>query len=158
MSYDGLDRLIGTNAPNLWGQASYSYDVLDNLRTSQISGRSNTHNYDLSGSNRLLSINNNGNLINYGYDNQGNITQRGNQAFRFDLANRITSALGKASYRYDGLGHRSKINFADGSTRLQIYSPAGQLLFANQSASSTGPARRTWYIYLRQNLIAEVNQ
>jgi hypothetical protein len=92
MSYDGLDRLTSANAPNLWGMASYTYDALDNLRSSAVGTRSSNHTYDLGGTNRLLSISTNGSVSNYLYDAQGNITQRGAQGFKFDLANRMSSA------------------------------------------------------------------
>ena len=158
MSYDGLDRLTSANAPNLWGMASYTYDALDNLRSSAVGTRSSNHTYDLGGTNRLLSISTNGSVSNYLYDAQGNITQRGAQGFKFDLANRMSSATGKASYSYDGMGHRTKMLASDGSTRLQIYSQAGQLWYATQSATGGKPASTTNYIYLHRGLIAEVNQ
>ena len=53
-------RLCGltTAAPALWGTATYSYDILDNLRTSNIgtgtASRSSTHPYH--GQNRIASI------------------------------------------------------------------------------------------------------
>ena len=48
MTYDGLDRLKTVTAPNLWGTATYGYDVLDNLIsttiTAGISARNTLHN------------------------------------------------------------------------------------------------------------------
>ena len=32
MGYDGLDRLTAANSPGVWGNASYGYDALDNIR------------------------------------------------------------------------------------------------------------------------------
>ena len=43
MGYDGLDRLTTANSPGVWGSASYSYDALDNIRTSMVGGRSSVH-------------------------------------------------------------------------------------------------------------------
>jgi YD repeat-containing protein len=158
MSYDGLDRLTSANAPGLWDMAAYTYDALDNLRSSAVGTRRSNHTYDLGGTNRLLSISTNDSVSNYLYDAQGNITQRGAQGFKFDLANRMSSATGKASYSYDGMGHRTKMLASDGSTRLQIYSQGGQLWYATQSAIGSKPASTTNYIYLNNGLIAEVNQ
>jgi YD repeat-containing protein len=158
MSYDDLDRLISANALKLWGMASYTYDALDNIRTSAVGSRNSTHNYDLTGSNRLLSISSNGGTTNYSYDVLGNITGRGAQGFVFDRGNRMSAATGKASYSYDGLGHRTRVIGTDGSRRLQLYSPAGQLLYATQNAIGGKPASTTNYIYLHHGLIAEVNQ
>jgi hypothetical protein len=45
----------------------------------------------------------------YGYDSQGNITSRGAQTYVFDLANRMTAALGRATYVYDGLGRHVSV-------------------------------------------------
>ena len=157
MSYDGLDRMTSANAPNLWGMASYSYDALDNIRTSAVGSRNSTHNYDIGGSNRLLNINTNGVTTNYSYDVLGNITGRGNQGFTFDRGNRLSSASGKASYVYDGLGHRTKILPTTGGTRLQIYSQSGQLLYGTETLSGKTPTS-TNYIYLHRGMIAEVNQ
>jgi RHS repeat-associated protein len=88
----------------------------------------------------------------YGYDANGNLTQRGTQGFVFDIGNRLTSAPGKASYAYDGHGRRTAAWHADGSSRLQAYSQAGQLLYASHSTQGV-----TRYVYLGPKLIAEVN-
>jgi len=89
------------------------------------------------------------------YDVQGNVSQRGSQAFVFDEANRLTAATNKASYRYDGLGRRTVINAADGSTSVQFYSSAGQILYSTIVGGSSGSGSATRYIYLAQRLIAE---
>jgi len=49
MQYDGQDRLTNTYAPNQWWiNASTSYDVLDNIRTSTVGNRKHTYVYDAS--------------------------------------------------------------------------------------------------------------
>ena len=40
MTYDNLDRLRTVGAPALWGSAAYSYDALDNLTATTITGGS----------------------------------------------------------------------------------------------------------------------
>ncbi|MDO8653460.1 MAG: hypothetical protein Q7R66_14835 [Undibacterium sp.] len=159
MMYDNLDRLTNANAPGMWGVASYTYDVLDNIRTSNIGSRTNLHNYDAT-KNRLTSITSNFSTYNLSYnsyDSQGNITLRGSQAFIFDQGNRLKSATGKASYIYDGLGHRVQVDSADSSKLIQIYTPAGQLLYTKQSGGST-QTKEIKYIYLNRHVIAEVSK
>ena len=72
----------------------------------------------------------------------------------FDKGNRLTAATGKASYGYDGLGHRVKTINADGSTQVSLYTQGGQLLFTNKVGGSN--AGKTSYIYLDRHQIAEV--
>ena len=70
----------------------------------------------------------------------------------FDQGNRMRSATGKATYGYDGLGHRMTVVGTDGVNRVQVYSQGGQLLYI---APSGGTA--TKYIYLHNHVLAEVN-
>jgi RHS repeat-associated protein len=149
LGYDGLDRLTVANGP--WGAGSYSYDGLDNIRTSVIGARSLSHGYD--GSNRLVSLSGSQNLS-LGYDANGNVTQRGAQSFGFDIGNRLAWAASKASYGYDGHGRRTLVNYVDGSWKMQMYGgngAAGQLLYGHHSSQGG-----TKHIYLGQRLIAEV--
>jgi YD repeat-containing protein len=110
------------------------------------------HNIDYT-TNRLASITNGPANFNfsYGYDAQGNITNRGAQTYQFDLANRMTAAPGRATYVYDGLGRRVSVVGTDGVNRIQVYSQAGQLLYVAPSGGSG-----TKYIYLHNHQIAEV--
>ena len=158
MGYDNLDRLTSVSAPNVWGNATYAYDVLDNLTGSTIGSRTNLYNYD-SNKNRLDSFSSNVSGFNYtyAYDGQGNIAQRGSQLFSFDQGNRLSAATGKASYAYDGLGHRTKITSANGTIQVQVYTPAGQLLYSSQTGGPN-PAKTIRYIYLNRHLIAEVSK
>jgi RHS repeat-associated protein len=134
----------------VWGSASYAYDALDNLRVSNVGGRSSTHNYDAR--NRLESINTNGAYTGYAYDPQGNVTGRGTQGFYFDQGNRLQLAPGIANYTYDGLGMRSIAAGANGNTSLYFYSQAGQLLYHERQP---GWQASTRYIHLGSKLIAE---
>ena len=138
MSYDGLDRLKTVGAPNLWGTAAYTYDALDNIIASSVSNGQNarylTHTINY-GTNRLTSITNGPASFSfaYDYDGQGNIIKRGTQQFTFDLDNRLTSAPGRATYVYDGLGRRVSVVGTDSVNRIQVYSQAGQLLYTAPS-------------------------
>jgi RHS repeat-associated protein len=156
MVYDNLDRLTSVSAPNLWGTASYGYDALDNLTsmtlTGGISARSTIHNINPA-TNRLDSITNGppGYNFTYSYDSQGNVKQRNAQVYVFDMANRMKSATGKATYKYDGFGHRVSVVGSDGVNRVQVYSQGGHLLYI---APSGGTA--TKYVYLHNHILAEV--
>ena len=150
MGYDGLDRLI--NANGLWGSGQYGYDGLDNLRSSRVGDRILDHHLDAS--NRLSSLSGSQNLS-FGYDPNGNITQRGGQAYSFDIANRLRVAHGHGVYDYDGHGRRGWVVWTNGSTQLNAYTgtgAAGRLMFSNHSTKGG-----TRYVYLGDKLIAEHN-
>ncbi len=155
MTYDELERLSLVNAPSMWGAASYVYDELDNLTSSTLTTgttqRSMTHNY-ASDTQRLMSISGTAGFgVNYGYDGQGNVTQRGSQLYVFDQANRMKQATGKATYIYDGWGRRTSVVGTDNVNRVQMYALDGKLMI---SGPTTGI--KTKFIYLHNHLIAEV--
>lgn len=158
MGYDELDRLKTVSAPAMWGNAAYTYDALDNLTATSIgsgaTARSTVHTINPT-TNRIDSITNGPATYNFSYlyDAQGNITKRGTQSYVFDQGNRLRSAAGRASYAYDGLGHRFSVVGTDGVNRIQVYSQDGQLLYVAPSGG-TG----THYIYLHKHQIAEVLQ
>ena len=151
--YDGLDRLRAANAPSLWGSGSYTYDALDNIRTSVVGARSSIHNYDAS--NRLEWINTNGAYSGYAYDAQGNITGRGTTGFYFDQANRMVWEGGSSWNLYDGLGRRVFNGTTGGVYKQYMYSQSGRMLF---SLLQQGMVNRfTRHVYLGGKLIAEVD-
>jgi YD repeat-containing protein len=147
MTYDGLNRLWTANG-SIWGTGTYTYDVQDNTRRSIVGARSATHGYD--GNNRLSSVSGSGVNLSYGYDANGNINNRSGQVYAFDLGNRMTSAPGKSSYAYDGEGRRVFISNSDGTSQVQVYDHAGQLLYAT---SAGGTPSSTKFIYLGAKLI-----
>jgi RHS repeat-associated protein len=161
MDYDDLDRLVHVLAPSSWGDAWYTYDSLDNLTSTKLTGgattRNTIHTFDPV-TNTLKGIFNRASngasfSYDYDYDAQGNIKWRGSQSYTFDQGNRMTSAVGKATYRYDGLGRRVSVVGTDGVNRVQVYSQDGQLLYVKASNSATP----TKYVYLHKHVLAEVN-
>ncbi len=149
MGYDGLDRLTAANGS--WGAGIYTYDTLDNLRSSTVGGRSLTHNIDAN--NRLSSLTGS-QSISIGYDLNGNVTSRGGQTFNFDMGNRMQSAPGKVNLHiYDGHGRRSQSAMTDGTSRLYAYGMQGKLLFSHRSDQG-----HTRYVYLGDKLIAETQE
>ena len=159
MTYDDLDRLTVTASAATFGTVTNSYDTLDNLTgvtvTQGPTARSTTHNFNPA-TNRLTSISSATGAYNlaYGYDSLGNITTRGSRGFVFDQGNRMKSALGTATYGYDGLGHRVSTVGLDGVNRVSVYTQGGQLLYLR--STSVPLATGTKYIYLGRHQVAEV--
>ncbi len=156
MSYDGLDRLTQTTAPNQWWiSATTTYDPLDNIRTNQVGNTAsflNTYTYDPA----TWHLTNLTGHVNWtlGYDAHGNVTGKGagNAAYVFDAADRLQSVTGKESYRYDGYGRRVKVTrTSDGKTDYPIYTMGGQLLTEDDQRSNT----RTDYVSLNGSLVAK---
>lgn len=152
MTYDGLDRLLTANAPGIWGNASYTYDAQDNLRTAAVGARNCAYAYDAQ--NRLTGLTGCSTpASSYGYDPRGNVIQRGAQAYTYDRANRMTAATGKESYRYDGHGRRVLMKKATGGARTyQVYSRDGDLLFGYEPAAG----KTTRYVSVNGSLVARV--
>jgi len=144
MVYDDLDRLSSASAPNVWGSATYKYDPVDNLRVANVGTRNTT--ISVNANNQVNTVAINGANTSYIFDTRGNLKSKGTQNFGFDLGNRLISSPG-GNYAYDGLGRRTKIASSDSSTRIQVYSQAGQLLWAT-STGGPRPTSTTAYIYL----------
>jgi len=145
MVYDDLDRLSSASAPNVWGSATYKYDPVDNLRVANVGTRNTT--ISVNANNQVNTVAINGANTSYIFDTRGNLKSKGTQTFGFDLGNRLTTSSLGGNYAYDGLGRRTKIASSDSSTRIQVYSQAGQLLWAT-STGGPRPTSTTAYIYL----------
>ena len=156
MSYDALDRLVQTTS-NMFGTASYGYDVLDNLNTVHVSGgsqaRNHTYAYDPA-TRRLSQVKNTvgGAVVaNLTYDVQGNLASKGGQAYQFDLGNRLRSVPGQETgYEYDGHGRRVFAQTVGSGQVLSQYGNDGKLLYQNDARHG----RRTDYVYLGNRLVA----
>jgi len=158
MTYDAVDRLqtATANGAGMWGTATYSVDGLGNMRevtvTSGANARHTVLNYDAA-TNRVTSISGSS-ALNFGYDSQGNLSTRGSAGYVFDQGNRLSSATGKASYVYDGWGHRVKEAKVDGTNVIQVYSRDGQLLYGSSAVGAATPVESR-YVYLKGHLLAE---
>lgn len=176
LGYDDRDRLTSAVYTDPGRSYAYSYDPLDNLRTSSAPGRSYVHNVNAS-SNRLTTITEGGSTR-YAYAYAGDAGARGHvttrstpsasQAFTVDRADRITALGGLASYAYDGNGRRTSIT-EPGGNRTTVYAMDGRLLYEVGSASNdrifcngfdgpcggSGGTVATKYIYLGRHLIAK---
>ena len=153
LSYDGLDRLIGTSGNSKAGNASVDYDALGNITQLVTHNRTLDYHYNTA-LNRLTSVNGSGaaakSYSSFDYDTRGNITNNSHVEMSYNLANQMTAALGK-SYTYDGHNRRVKVA-GDGDTRYYLYSQSGQLLLSEDNGVQTN------YIYLGNRLIAEDRQ
>ena len=171
MVYDGLDRLtIANSAPQpqlrtstpwaySWGEASFSYDGLDNIRTFKMASVDFTYAYDSNG--RLQSVSQAWvptPVVSYTHNARGQMTGRqfGGQQFtlNWDSAHRVTQTWNAASsvvegYRYDAHGHRVR-TVRGSETVYQVYTQAGDLLW---ETSTNGATRK--YARLGGRLIGE---
>jgi YD repeat-containing protein len=149
MEYDHLNRLVKATADDLWGVEQYTYDTLNNIRSLSNGGSESAYNYDAF-TNRLVSISSNGVPVHtFDYDGRGNLKTKDAQTLHFDLANRLTSIDGNASYLYDAAGRRVK-KITSGATTYYAYNSAGQLMFEYDNATTNG----TNYVYLGKKLVA----
>ncbi|GJI96014.1 hypothetical protein RugamoR57_27320 [Duganella caerulea] len=155
MQYNDVDALTNVTAPNMWGSATYANDALGNVRGVTVSqgptARTNAINYDAA-TNRVDNISG---VTYFQYDRQGNVKARGADQYAFDMANRMTSATGKASYVYDGLGRRVATTRTDNTKQIQIYTQDGLLVYATNQVGA-GAVTETRYGYLNGSLIAEL--
>jgi RHS repeat-associated protein len=153
MTYDGLDRLTNTDAPNwVWLNAKTTYDPLDNIRSNKVGSRTYNYTYDSSNTKLLALVNaaTGATARTITTDARGNITGNGTQVLTFDYANRMTGAAGKESYAYDGHGRRVWINrVSDNKASFPMYSLGGQLIAEDDYRSNL----TTDYVYLNGSLV-----
>ena len=155
MAYDGLDRLTQVTS-NMFGTASYGYDVLDNLAHVQLSGgqaRDQYYCYDATW--RLTNVKTSSctgtTVVGLGYDVQGNLANKNGQAYVFDHGNRLRSATGKAWYGYDGQGRRVlNCNTSPSACDYQQYAYDGKLYFHRDNRA----AKYFYNVYLGNSLVA----
>lgn len=155
MVYDGLNRLTQTTS-NMFGTASYSYDVLDNITRATVGAsptmpaRDQFHCYT---NNRLTSVNSGGcsgaTLISLDYDVQGNLSNESGTAHGFDFGNRLRNVGTLTTYGYDGSGRRVQ-DSVNGSQKYSQYDRGGQLVMVADNRAG----KVIEYFYLQGNLVA----
>lgn len=155
MTYDGLDRLAQASSISFGGggQITYSYDVLDNLRTTKLTGVKQ-YNYWYDASNRLSNIVDDAGatIMGFSYDAQGNLANKNGQAFQFDYGNRLRSAIGKETYRYDGHGRRVVSWSSSQGNIISMYGHDGVL--RRQDNDRKGEISE--FVHLNGSLLAKV--
>ena len=147
LGYDGLDRLV--TASGIWGNATYAYDPLDNLRTQTIGAQTINTTFNAS-TDRIDGISG-GVTRTYSYDGQGNLTSNGVNSFTFDIANRLVQVAGGANYRYDGHARRT-LAVKAGATEYSVYDLFGDLV---STVPNTGGAP-TNYISLQNKVLGQI--
>ncbi|GGY57285.1 RHS repeat-associated core domain-containing protein [Parvularcula lutaonensis] len=128
-TYDALGRLLTAAGP--WGSGSFTYDLLNNIRSKSLGSRTVTLEYN--GSGRLARYRDtaSGNVWrNQAYDARGNITNDGVHGFVYDRSEQVSVISGGASgtFVYDAHGRRVKQVLA-GETIYSVYGLEGTLLF-----------------------------
>lgn len=157
MAYDDLDRLIQTVSP-MFGTASYSYDVLDNLQIAALTAgpKARSHSYDYGADNRLTSVINTAGgatVASFTYDEQGNLASRNAQFYQFDSGNRLRSVPGIETYVYDGHGRRVRAT-RNGASTYTMYGQDGVLRY--QLDEKLG--KTIEYVHLAGQLIAQLEE
>jgi RHS repeat-associated protein len=94
--YDGLSRLLTANYDGGAVEYTYGYDVAGNLVNNN--GVTRTYN----AANQMT--NDGANALTY--DNNGNLRNDGVNTYTWDRANRMLTAPGSTSYKYDGASNR----------------------------------------------------
>lgn len=140
LDYDELDRL--DTASGFWGQGSFGYDALGNIKHKNLGTQQLTYSYD--SNNRLKTVTGG---YSFNYDTRGNVTNNAKRGFVFNRANQLVSS-GTNSYQYDGYNRRVK-KTSNGKVQLSLYNASGQLMMTD---GDKGP---TEYFYLGNKLIAK---
>ena len=149
MTYDGLDRLKTANAPNAWGNGTFKYDPLGNLRQKTLGNRTVNINYN--SLNRVISVNDAGVSRNFGYDTRGNVTNNGERTFTYDRSNQPTYMSGAGSYKYDG-NHKRVKSVVNGKTTYSVYGLSGNLLYLDKVTDN----KKIEYIHAAGKTIARI--
>tara|TARA_R110000744_G_C19367278_1_gene562019 strand:- start:1024 stop:2748 length:1725 start_codon:yes stop_codon:yes gene_type:complete len=151
--YNGLNQLI--NANSAFGNVSFNYDSIGNLRKrSVIGGTSSSSKYiasmNYNQNNQLASASIGSEVRPYTYDSRGNVTSNGKKSFFYDLANQLTSS-GSDSFWYDGNLKRAKKVSSSGAVYFVYTKEVGLVSQYNRSKSI-----HTDYIRLGKKLISRV--
>jgi len=150
MGYDERDRLTSVSSLLYPGGASYTYDVLDNVTRATVGSRDHVYWYDAN--NRLTNVLNGPggpSIIGLGYDVRGNVNNKNGNLFVFDHGNRLRTAQGTDTYRYDAQGRRVRTAGSDGLL-YEMYSLDGKLLWQRDEQLGL----RFQHIYLGGSLVA----
>ncbi|XOV78006.1 MAG: RHS repeat domain-containing protein [Aestuariibacter sp.] len=159
LKYDGLDRLIQTEAKGDNNSdiviSQISYDGLNNI--TYYKSRNSVLDYTIDYSkNRLASVSGTKNYEGFDYDNRGNVTFNSHRLMNYNLANQLYSTDDGNRYFYDGFNRRVKQIDANG-TSYSMYSQDGTLLYRESDVVS-GSGKATNYVYLGKKLIAKITE
>jgi RHS repeat-associated protein len=177
-TYDTVNRLKTANASKLWGNATFTYDTLNQDNLTIDSTGSTTTNFIFNASTNLLTSFGSPSIALI-YDKRGNLSQKGTgasaTAYAFNAANLLTSVTQGSnvySYSYDAAGLRAISSITSGVTQgLQVnslYDDGGRLMYEATTVSANPddifqngfepplvPLTTTKYYYLGSHLIAK---
>lgn len=131
-SYDVMNRLTGVSYDGM-PQRQYSYDAFGNRsrKTEYTPNGKLITTYGYNTKNQLITENSENGIRNYSYDHRGNLLSVTSgedvlKAYGFDAANNMTESMGltagmvkRATYEYNGLGHRMGQNLIAGNSDPQ---------------------------------------
>lgn len=159
--YDDLGRLKSASGP--WGNGSYIYDPLGNLRTKTLGSRTVSLGYD-SARNRMNHVADTGGsgMASTGtrtvaYDSRGNVTTLGTLGFLYDTADqpRAVSGSSNGTYRYDGNLRRVKA-IVDSKTVYNVFDLSGALVHVEKLSGGGQAAGKTDYVQGPSGTLARI--
>lgn len=155
LQYDQLDRLTAAGSQVFGGDHwhRFTYDALDNLASWKLLGiKDHTYVYDTQ--NRLGNLKNpdGSTVVGFGYDPQGNLTNKNGKLYDFDFGNRLRVATNVESYRYDGHGRRVQATDPAQASIRSMYGQDGVL--RRQEDERTGKNHE--YVTLAGSVIARI--
>ena len=159
--YDAQGRIKSAIGP--WGNGSFTYDSIGNIRTKNLGGRTISLNY-AANTNRVIKSIDSGatGTRDILYDSRGNVKEIGGVKLTYNGAGRATGLTGNKSgaYRYDGHGRRVKsiIQNDDGTktTRYNVYDLSGTLVYVAKLNPSENDYSLTSYVKMSGQTIARV--
>lgn len=149
MTYDGIGRLSTATASVWWGQQSYIYDAVSNIKQKNTPVGNMVYSYH-SSNNRLLSTNE-GHV--FSYDANGNVIGNGADGFQYNKANQLVEVTNQGiNYSYDGHGRRVTADrTATGGDKVYyVYGSKGVLMHSVNAQKVNAKN----YIYLKGKKIA----
>ena len=125
--YDALGRLSTASGP--WGAGSYTYDLLNNIRSKTLGPHTVEIDYNADNQVSRARDTRDGNIWRlYGHDARGNVIDNARLQFTYDRSDQPTAISGAAtgSFAYDAHNRRVK-QVINGETIYTVYSLSGQI-------------------------------
>ena len=153
--YDELDRL--SEATGYHGKLAFQYDEAGNRKLQTLNDVITNYNYQ-SDTNRISQIS--GPLIiNFGYDDNGNITSKGDFTFTYNANNRLSrveqGGTTVSEYIYNGLGQRTSKTTSEGTTLFHYCQHCQEGVLIGESDPAGNFTKE--YIYYGTSPLAQVD-
>jgi len=161
-AYDDLYRLTSVTYPGP-STTSYAFDAFGNRTSMTVAGNATTYAYD--DNDRITSVTppSPASVINYTWDDNGDLTARGSDSFSWDYEDRMVSATVNSvttTFAYRGDGLRDSRSVSGGASTTFTWDIAGGLPVVlddgNQYVYGAGLTAQkqsgSWYYYLADGL------